>query len=69
MAEFSKEYITLQGWDITPDFSIHLEFKKLKEGEMKQVICEVFGFNAVLKEDNYIVRGEVKTYNELQVKE
>jgi hypothetical protein len=73
MAEFSKEYITLQGWTIIPDFSIHLEFKKLKEGEMKQVICEGFGFNAILKEDNtcklLYSSGEVKTYDELLVKE
>ena len=69
MAEFSKEYINQQGWDMTPDFSIHLEFKKLKEGEMKPIICEGFGFNGIIKEGNtcklLYSSGEVKTYDEL----
>lgn len=47
MAEFSKEYIEQMDWEMTPDFSIHLEFKKLKEGELKHIICEGFGFNAI----------------------
>jgi len=54
---------------MTPDFSIHLEYKKLKEGEMKPVICEGFGFTAIIKEDNtcklLFSNGEVKTYDEL----
>ena len=69
MAEFSKEYIKQQDWEMTPDFSIHLEFKKLKEGEMKPIICEGFGFTAIIKEDNtcklLFSSGEVKTYDEL----
>jgi len=69
MAEFSKEYIRLKDLDMTPDFSIHLEYKKLKEGEMKPVICEGFGFTAIIKEDNtcklLFSNGEVKTYDEL----
>lgn len=69
MAEFSKEYIEQQEWDMTPDFSIHLEFKKLKEGGMKPIICEGFGFKAIIKEDNtcklLYSSGEVKTYDQL----
>ena len=69
MAEFSKEYIERKGLEVSPGFSIHLEFKKLKEGEMKSLICEGFGFKAIKKEDNtcklLFSSGEVKTYDEL----
>ena len=69
MEVFSKEYIERKGLEISPGFSIHLEFKKLKEGEMKPIICEGFGFKAIKKEDNtcklVFNSGEVKTYDEL----
>ena len=69
MAEFSNEYIKRKGLEISPSFSIHLEFKKLKEGEIKHLKCEGFGFNAILKEDNtcklVFNSNELKTYDEL----
>lgn len=52
MAKYSKEFIEFKDWDFTPDFSISDEFKKLKPGQSIPIICEGFGFNAILNEDD-----------------
>lgn len=52
MAEFSKEYIEKEGWGITHDFCVSDEFKKLKEGEAINVICEGFGFTRIHRINN-----------------
>jgi hypothetical protein len=47
MAEFSKEYIECENWNIPHDFCVMDEFKKLKEGEHLDIICEGFGFTRI----------------------
>lgn len=51
MSEFSKEYQELKGLK-GYDFSILSEFRKLKEGYTKAIICEGFGTKAILRENN-----------------
>ncbi|MCT4580823.1 MAG: hypothetical protein N4A35_05340 [Flavobacteriales bacterium] len=49
MSEYSKEYIEATGLSMKPDFSFRREFKKLKEGYTKGIICEGFGTKAIGK--------------------
>jgi hypothetical protein len=49
MAEFSKEFIEKNKWEMEPDFSIIREFNKLKDGEEISLICEGFGFQKIKK--------------------
>lgn len=46
MSEYSKEYQELKGLK-GYDFSILFEFRKLKEGHTKAIICEGFGTKAI----------------------
>jgi len=57
MAEFSAEYLELNEIITTPDFSFKEEFKLLKEGETKPLICEGFGTKAIHKSNgvNYVL--------------
>ena len=52
MAEFSKQYVESHrrmpdwGWD----FDIDVEFDKLSPGEFKRLVCEGYGFRAIIKQ-------------------
>jgi hypothetical protein len=52
MAEFSKEYIEYENWDVPNDFCVMDEFKKLKQGETIDIICEGFGFTRIHRNAN-----------------
>ena len=51
MSEYSKEYQELKGLK-GYDFSILSEFRKLKEGYTRAIICEGFGTKAMMRENN-----------------
>ena len=52
MAEFSKEYIECENWDVPYDFSIQGELNKLSEGDHVGIICEGFGFTRIHRDAN-----------------
>ena len=53
MAEFSSEWLEREGFkDLPGDFSTVEEFTKLRDGERVDIICEGFGFNAILNRNN-----------------
>jgi hypothetical protein len=52
MAEFSKEYIECENWNIPHDFCVMDEFNKLSEGEHVDIICEGFGFTRIHRNAN-----------------
>lgn len=49
MADFSKQYCKISGFDFF-DFDIEEEFDKLKEGYYVSFICEGFGSIAILND-------------------
>jgi hypothetical protein len=52
MAEFSKEFIECEDWGGRYDFCVMDEFKKLREGEAAEIICEGFGFTRIHRNNN-----------------
>jgi len=52
MSDFSKEYIERYKFDIPYDFSIIEEYNKLKEGYYVNIICEGYGFEGILKQND-----------------
>ena len=53
MADFSKQYCDNQDQGLLPgDFDIEEEFKSLKDGFCRPMICEGYGFSAVANKDD-----------------
>ena len=55
MADFSKQWCDQNDPDMPYDFDAIEEFKKLKEGEWVNIICEGYGFLGIAN-----IKGECK---------
>lgn len=70
MAEFSREWLMMVGVNNLPgDFSVMEVFNSLNNGESIRIICEGFGFTAIVNQASkcyVLVNGQLQSFESLE---